>query len=88
MLKKLIDMLLPWGKWETVFVTQDQVKYFVMKEKLLSHRIEIKTKIINNNGRAGSGRSVVASFGFIPDTYEILVRKEDVYKANHSMQHR
>jgi hypothetical protein len=64
------------SKWEIVYTTQNQSKYFQVIDKLSNNHIEHKTafdaSIINPD--RGIGRST--------RTYTILVRVEDVYKVS------
>lgn len=75
MLKKLINNLLR-TKWEIIYSTQNIEKYAKVKGKLLNNKIEIKTEMFSSGGGEGSGGDGFAT------TYHILVRSEDIYKAN------
>ncbi|WP_425429508.1 hypothetical protein [Desulfoscipio geothermicus] len=77
MLKNLIKNLLQ-AKWEIVFSTQNIEKYAKVKGKLLNNKIKIKTEMCSSGGGQGGG------YGFAT-TYHILVRSEDIHKANEAI---
>ncbi|PHJ37768.1 hypothetical protein P378_14065 [Desulforamulus profundi] len=73
----------------SLYSTQDPQKYASAKGKLMNHNIPVKTEIINPN-RSSFGRGGHDPFGsqsrFI--TYNILVKKEDIHRANEVIHHR
>ena len=74
MIKKLLKNLLR-TKWEIVYSTQNVDEYAKVKGKLLNNKIKAKTEMFSSGGGQGGG------YGFAT-TYHILVRSEDIYKAN------
>lgn len=87
MLKKMLDFFRN-RKWELIFSTQDMQKYFTVKGKLMNNRIPFKTETIDPN-RSSYGRDGHAYIGRHNTivTYNILVRAEDIHKANEIIFH-
>ncbi|QZY54154.1 hypothetical protein [Crassaminicella profunda] len=75
MLNEILNNL--FKKWEIVYFTQDAGEYAKVSGKLINNNIKVKTKMMNQGGRMG-GRLV---------TYKILVKKDDVHKANNVIHH-
>jgi hypothetical protein len=78
MFKKIIKRLLV--KWELVYSTQDVAEYSSIKGKLENSDITYKTKSISSGGGEGGG------YGF-STIYQILVPKEEAYRANEAIHH-
>jgi hypothetical protein len=78
MFKKILKRL--FIKWELVYSTQNVAEYSSIKGKLENNDITYKTKSISSGGGEGGG------YGFAT-TYQILVPKEDAYKANEAIHH-
>ncbi|MDF2612993.1 MAG: hypothetical protein K0S71_779 [Clostridia bacterium] len=67
MIKNFFKCLRP--KWEEVLFTQDIDYYLKLKARLLEKGIQHRTKIHSR------------SYGMNRDTYTILVKAEEIYKA-------
>ncbi|MCT4562794.1 MAG: hypothetical protein N4A68_00490 [Maledivibacter sp.] len=71
MIKEIIELFLG-EKWKSVYTTQDVEEYAKIKGKLMNENIKVKTRM--NNRYTSSRRRQT--------TYNILVKSEEVYKAN------
>ncbi|MEL3971934.1 hypothetical protein AAEO50_06565 [Rossellomorea oryzaecorticis] len=78
MFKKILKRLLV--KWEMVYSTQNVAEYSTIKGKFENNAIPYKTKSISSGGGEGGG------YGFAT-TYQVLVPKEEAYKANEAIHH-
>lgn len=74
-------------QWETVYFTQNIEEYAQMKNKLLNHNIEVKTRTTISNLRGKGGHWELGQLGAAKNSYEVLVKVEDVYKANDIIHH-
>lgn len=83
MLKDLIGRLFSWRKWETIYFAQNLEEYARVKGKLADNNIVSKTKVTNNS----TGFSHTGRYGSVKDSYEILVKENEIYKANEIIHH-
>ena len=70
--------------WETIYMTSNLQEFATMRGRLLDNGIKTKTRT-DNNSFGGTGQSRIAIGSSIRTNYEILVKKEDVHKANHAI---
>ncbi|AZV57056.1 hypothetical protein DMR38_10860 [Clostridium sp. AWRP] len=70
MLKNLFQYLKR-NNWEMVFFATTVEKYCMIKYKLISNGIKVKTKIIRHNGRKSGN-----------EYYEIYIESKEIEKAN------
>lgn len=54
-----------------------------MKGKLADSNIVVKTKVTNNS----KGFSHTGRYGAVKNSYEILVKENEIYKANEIIHH-
>jgi len=73
--KKIIGMFFG---WETVYLTSNLDEYIRIRGNLMDNGVSTKTKTNDNTFR----QSDMLMGSNTNNSYEILVRKEDVYKAN------
>ncbi|QXE17443.1 hypothetical protein B5S50_00485 [Clostridium sp. 001] len=70
MLKKLFQYFKR-NNWEMVFFAATLEEYCMIKYKLISNGIKVKTKIIRHNGRRSGN-----------EYYEIYIESKEIEKAN------
>ncbi len=83
MLKDFMGKLFSLGRWETIYFTQNLEEYARVKGKLADNNIMVKTKVTNNS----TGFSRADRYGSAKDSYEILVKENEIYKANEIIHH-
>lgn len=76
--------------WETIYMTNNLEEFASIRGRLLDNGIKTKTKIDGNSlGDRGRGRGMprMSTGSNMVNNYEILVKKEDVHKANQVIHH-
>ncbi|MBF8982889.1 hypothetical protein IZY60_05015 [Lutibacter sp. B2] len=86
MFKNIIENLFLGNKWNVVHSTQDIEEHTKIRGKLMDATIEMKTKM-NNRNVSNMGRDREMN-GRRMTTYNILVKVEEVNKANDVIHHR
>lgn len=84
MIKRIIEKFFG---WETILITSDMEEYARVRGKLIDSGIRSKTKI-SGNSFTDRKHSAIAFSSVNRSSYEIFVKKEDVYKANQVINQR